>query len=188
MPERQFLFVNSENPLKGEHKISTTGRAFVIRKARAEHGWSTKSKNKSKVTKQRQSRDGIPAGGRKPARNPAHLEPDLQPAGLLYEHGRDTGFRDPTVAEDGYRYDCRVQLHPTPSDECHGCLLSHEGSVCPGGAGTPVPRPQLGSGLDPFKAMSLNLSGLDTSLLAYCKSVQVYESTIRPQNSALCAS
>ncbi|KAK4666236.1 hypothetical protein QC763_405670 [Podospora pseudopauciseta] len=41
---KEFLFVNSGNKSSAGHKISTTGRAFVIRKARAAQPWSTKSK------------------------------------------------------------------------------------------------------------------------------------------------
>lgn len=41
MPE--FLFVNPGNKSRVGHKISASGRAFVIRKARAAQPWSTKS-------------------------------------------------------------------------------------------------------------------------------------------------
>ena len=41
MPE--FLFVNPGNKSRAGHKISASGRAFVIRKARAANPWSTKS-------------------------------------------------------------------------------------------------------------------------------------------------
>jgi len=49
MPQQQqqqeFLFVNPGNKTRGGHKISTSARAFVIRKARAAQPWSTKSVN-----------------------------------------------------------------------------------------------------------------------------------------------
>ncbi|KAK0744378.1 hypothetical protein B0T21DRAFT_407487 [Apiosordaria backusii] len=41
---KEFLFVNPGNKSHAGHKISTSGRAFVIRKARAAQPWSTKSK------------------------------------------------------------------------------------------------------------------------------------------------
>ncbi|KAK4159960.1 hypothetical protein QBC43DRAFT_326172 [Cladorrhinum sp. PSN259] len=49
MPE--FLFVNPGNKSQGGHNISTSGRAFVIRKARALRQWSTKSLKSRKKQK-----------------------------------------------------------------------------------------------------------------------------------------
>ncbi|KAM7220418.1 hypothetical protein V8F06_004197 [Rhypophila decipiens] len=153
MATRQFLFVNSGNPSKGEHKISTTGRAFVIRKARAAHGWSTKSKTK------RQHQEEIRSGF---ARAAASGAATTTPEDSTGRHHHET--RQRSTARDGCQYDQDLPIHT----ECRSCRFSDDRSIlsqCK--VAIPASTEQLGADLGPLRAMPLDLDRLDMSLLAY---------------------
>lgn len=175
MPEQQqqFLFVNTGTPSKGDHKISTTGRAFVIRKARATHGWSTKSK-----TKRRGNRIASGSGSTTRAAGDSNTE-----ARVCSSTGQgDPGKRGQAIergpAIDGtfgqIEADSRNVLHSLlGSDECSVCLRPEEDCVCTtwstSTAVVPVPTSGFSNVIDPFRVMSLDLDDGDTRLLAYCK-------------------
>jgi len=151
MPQQQqeFLFVNTGNPSKGEHKISTTGRAFVIRKARASHGWSTKSKTK-------RCGSGIATGSRSTSR--AASSTTQAATRVCPSSNEDSPNMLPSLPGSG---------------ECGICLRSQEDCACtawsPSTAAVPVPASRFSNAIDPFRVMSLDLDHGDTRLLAYCK-------------------
>ncbi|KAK3332883.1 hypothetical protein B0T19DRAFT_483046 [Cercophora scortea] len=161
MPQQEFLFVNPSNRSKGGHKISATGRAFVIQKARTSNPWSTKSK---KLTLDRLDGDH------------GSLVSSLQQSFTAYA-GDETGRRDAAAQVPSYAIRAREQTVPNlsmilgelpaktsgsnrhecrrPSKcpqcriplKCGPCLCvvtSKRAAVC-------GPSRQLGSGLDPFQ-------------------------------------
>ncbi|KAM7208302.1 hypothetical protein V8F20_001280 [Naviculisporaceae sp. PSN 640] len=167
MSQRQFLFLNTGDPSKGEHKISATGRAFVIRKARAAHSWSTKSKKKPKQQVHQKLKNGLDRASTSPSAADATVPQRNSharqwPSSFPQRRQTHRQTTQRNVGED----DCLYNLSHHP--ECHGCRLSHDPSIlerCQTVA--PMPAGRLDTGIDPFRAMSLDLNELDTSLLAY---------------------
>lgn len=175
MPQQQqkFLFVNTGNPSKGEHKISTTGRAFVIRKARATHGWSTKSK-----TKRRENGKGVATRSGSTTRAVDNTETRVCASSSGEDH---PGKRD-QVIEKGcatdHAFTRRMEVDTRSvlpclagSEECNVCLRPE--CVCTtwstSAAVVPASPPRFSNAIDPFRVLSLDLDDGDTRLLAYCE-------------------
>lgn len=157
MPE--FLFVNADNKTCEGHKISTTGRAFVIRKARAAHPWSTKShSNKAKRGELAEYHDATPSSTR-----------TKNPGSKTHRSESARAGVGPVVMGEGAVVSQRA-IRQSPSRnaaKCQCCNLPLSACVS---ASNLTSHSYLGGRLDPFGSVAVTLSSQDLNLITYCAS------------------
>ncbi|KAK4643721.1 hypothetical protein QC761_405670 [Podospora bellae-mahoneyi] len=186
---KEFLFVNSGNKSSAGHKISTTGRAFVIRKARAAQPWSTKSKagrkrapfgfdgsqnaTASSNSSGSDSPDGAPANNTlSDGKHSARIAEDV-PVAVAPQRIQDEGNPKPKRGKGDLVGNSRTTM-PITFPIMYSVFIADTplayASVKLGA--TLVSQAQTLSGrLDPFGTVSVRMGQRDTDLLAYFNTV-----------------
>ncbi|KAK5658075.1 hypothetical protein OQA88_2631 [Cercophora sp. LCS_1] len=157
MPQKEFLFVNAGNRTREGHKISTTGRAFVIRKARAAQPWSTKSQNSKTTRAKRSDTRGTVTTPIPRNRNSGSKTGRSASAGAGAVVGEGALVSRAATRQRAGRDAARCKCCNLPSSACVSAsdLRSHG---------------YLGGRLDPFGSLAVALSGQDIDLLTYFNS------------------
>ncbi|KAK3381075.1 hypothetical protein B0H63DRAFT_196116 [Podospora didyma] len=170
-PPQEFVFVNSGSTSTGGHKISTTGRAFVIRKARAAQPWSTMRKKNPKgpstMTKDAEVRPPSANSNERASGTLGQPAAGQQP---VWQHVSSTE----EVSSPGKEIQRRPRPKRNPSRTlwggatCSRCQ-SKSCSCTPGVQAWMASQPDslLDGRFDPFSTLSVALSPRDANLLGY---------------------
>ncbi|KAK4224018.1 hypothetical protein QBC38DRAFT_424312 [Podospora fimiseda] len=182
MPE--FLFVNPGNKSQSGHKISTSARAFVIRKARATQPWSTKRlKPRAEENLNGEGRadprlinstEGVEtATVERPAPLPGPPPKSSKPSGVV--KNRKAAAPKNSINKRGGNSLSAEAIPPqkeTPATQCpqcgHAAINGAAACICQSAGATMVSTArQLSGRLDPFGSLAVEMNERDTTLLAY---------------------
>ncbi|KAI5461581.1 hypothetical protein BGZ63DRAFT_386125 [Mariannaea sp. PMI_226] len=182
MPSDGFLFVNAGNSLPSGHKASdSASRSFVMRKARADRPWSTKTLKLADRRKRAQSSQPKETAG--PASGRSVTGPPVAAAGSVARLDermtrRNAGrwcLRNPSIKDVCEPYE--GPLEGNIRNQCTG--ISNQYGLCSTCQRPRVPVPRLAlapspdtrQSLDPFDSLAVILDSRSSGLLSYFSSV-----------------